>query len=353
MKSNYMCKTLADYLQLIKISDYDLAQFRKSMNVIDDDWGDQVKYMLERNSSSKSDKYQDRLMWERIGNQTTDLYSYALCKAHFDTEFHQHKYFYRGQANIDYRDKLAPGIYRKNEKHDENYYYNEMQVRCPSVLASLKNINKLTYMQHYGCPTRLLDITANPLVALYFACCDHNDFDTGKDGIIFIFGVKEDNLLYEQSDRVQMLSKLSEFKLKEQEELLIQSYIHLVSGKFPNPGGRKYSNSVIERFYHSVKKDNGAFEREIVPLDLLKPIFVQTNKDNPRILKQDGAFVICGLDFNETDSNFKLKKHVIKEIIIPLNAKKAILEELEQICISQATLFPEVDKVADYLRKKI
>ena len=85
---------------------------------------------------------------------------------------------------------------------------------------------------------------------------------------------------------------------------------------------------------------------------MLRPIFVQANKDNPRILKQDGAFILCGLDKNEADSNYKIKKHVMKEIIIPSKAKLGILQELEQICINQATLFPEVDKVAEYLKNR-
>lgn len=75
-------------------------------------------------------------------------------------------------------------------------------------------------------------------------------------------------------------------------------------------------------------------------------------RDNPRILKQDGAFIVSGLDASAEESNNKIKKFIVLEITIPKDFKKQIREELEYVEINQASLFPEVDKVADYLRKK-
>ena len=310
---------------------------------------DKIKIENKKEKSTAVPIYEKQKaeLWDYIGNHTFEAYSEAFYNICIDSANYTHRYFYRGVSNKDY--KLVSGIYRPGEK-EENYYYHELQVRCPNVLAHLKNFNKLTYMQHYGAPTRLLDITANPLVGLYFACESNNDKDT--DGKVSVFGVKSDDIAYETSDRVQMLSHLQELSIEEQEKLQILSYIYLFKGKFPQNTNSKYSDPEIEHFYHSIQKENDAFERNIVPLDMLRPVFVQANQDNPRILKQDGAFIMSALDLHETDSDKKIKKHVVKELIIPSWCKKSILRELDAICIHKASLFPELDTVAQYLRKQ-
>ncbi|OAE38518.1 hypothetical protein A7J42_16485 [Brucella intermedia] len=46
--------------------------------------------------------------------------------------------------------------------------------------------DRLVRMQHYGLPTRLLDISGNPLVALFFACsCKPDQLEIDGEVIIF------------------------------------------------------------------------------------------------------------------------------------------------------------------------
>ena len=253
------------------------------------------------------------------------LYKYKMLESYKgkNNSIPLRSFFYRGISNN--KHNLVSGVYRKTERHDEFYYCNEINVRCPEAFRRYQNLDKLVYMQHYGCPTRLLDITSNPLVSLYFACSGNIE----QDGSVYIFGINEEDIRYAQSDRIHMLSKLSELKRSEQIDLFFLAYENILKGKFPQDSHGKYKDILVERFYHAIKRENGAFEREIVPFDLLKPQFVQPYKDNPRILKQDGAFIVSGLDIDEEDSDRKIRHYMVNEIIIDKNAKKQILNEID------------------------
>ena len=347
------CNSLIDFLNEIKIGNEELYQFNERINKheFQNYLTEDVELLRKKYYSADvfSNKTLKREYMDNIGlpEWLLGIYDIAFASNHKETNprFHTHKYFYRGLSNEDY--SLVSGIYRKNEK-EENYYFRELLVRCPEKLSNLKNFNKLTYMQHYGSPTRLLDITSNPLVALYFAC----EKNKNKNGVVYILGVNPNEIAYETSDRVLMLSHLQELSKKEQNRLLLLSYINLLKDKFQQTTSSKYKDIEMERFFYSIQKENVAFQREIVPLDLLRPVFVQANQNNRRILKQDGAFIMSALDLDENDSHKKIYKHVVKKITIPHFSKESILKDLEVVGIHKASLFPELETVSEYLREK-
>lgn len=55
----------------------------------------------------------------------------------------------------------------------------------------LPYLELLAHMQHYGAPTRLLDVSLNPLVALWFAVEQQHDEQDGRDGRVFAIDVTD------------------------------------------------------------------------------------------------------------------------------------------------------------------
>lgn len=77
--------------------------------------------------------------------------------------------FYRGQANL--RFLMLPSGLRGT---DESRLFHEVITRHPQDYIGISNLERLTKIQHAGAPTRLLDVTSNPLVALFFSISSLN-----------------------------------------------------------------------------------------------------------------------------------------------------------------------------------
>lgn len=77
--------------------------------------------------------------------------------------------YYRGQNDV--FDNTLPSLFRnQNYLDNENNLINDFITKDPELFKNCQNnFDRLALMQHHQLPTRLLDITSNALVALYFA----------------------------------------------------------------------------------------------------------------------------------------------------------------------------------------
>lgn len=248
--------------------------------------------------------------------------------------------FFRGHANPNY--VLQPSIMRTaGLRQNESELYHELLINCPEEFEKCStHLEKLVKMQHYGLPTRLLDITRNLLVALYFAC----ESQPEAYGELVLISAKQQEIKYPQSDTVSILASLPVFSAQKQEE-----FFELASD--PGISNRQF-NTLAARLIHEVRLEKPAFQPEINRADVLNSYVVYALKNNSRIVKQDGAFILCGLA-NEAGflENFRYKQHG-KTIVVLINKKKKILERLETFSINRAALFPEIECVSEYLKNK-
>lgn len=248
--------------------------------------------------------------------------------------------FYRGHANPNYI--LRPSIMRTTIlQENESTLYNELLINCPEEFEKCHtHLEKLVKMQHYGLPTRLLDITRNLLVALFFACDSHPE----SYGELVLIATNHQEIKYPQSDAVSILASLPVFSAQKQRE-----FFSLASD--PRTSIAQF-NDKIPRLVHEVRLEKPAFQAEINKNDVLNSYIVYALKNNNRIVKQDGAFILCGLN-NRYDflEKFRYRQNG-KKVVLLIDKKKKILDQLETFSINRASLFPEIECVSEYLKNK-
>lgn len=247
--------------------------------------------------------------------------------------------FYRGHANLMW--DPIPSIYRNNWYKSEHKMFREIIIRNSEEFQNTKStFEKLTIMQHYGLPTRLLDITKNPLVALYFACCDKLQIQ--NPGEILIFFPDEKLIKYYDSDTVSMLSNLS--KCERDLET--------------NMNKHDFNNSYFQglKLLHLIKEEKPYFLNEMNPSDFNSALIVKPIHNNARIKKQFGYFFLFGIQNTidkpaEINSLYKVGSLRMR-YFIDENDKLQILNDLESLGITSETLFPEIENGTEYLKLK-
>lgn len=266
--------------------------------------------------------------------RVTSLQDFINVVSDFDVKAN-HSRVYRGHGDSSW--KMLPRIFRDDlhKEISEKDLSRHAISRYPSEFDHEKStFDTLTRLQHYNVPTRLLDVTQNPLAALFFACSSKVGGKHEPDACVVHMYVPEERRKFYDSDTVSCLSNLSNLTFAEQRSIWESSATRQAEFN---------ELKAIKRLLQFIREEKPYFLPEIRRNDLFRPLVVFPKLRNPRIIAQQGAFIIYGLDKTQGPS---YKRNIqSNKIYIDGDSKDAILSQLKAIGITNGNLFPEIDKL--------
>lgn len=275
-------------------------------------------------------------------------------KQQFSQTYRSSGFIFRGMSNSTW--KLLPGILREYPEPQKSstvvggtysgkiYSAYESEIlahfrkEASGFLHQIPQKDEFTwlqYAQHYGVPTRLLDFTANPLVAMYF-CCQNESL---CDGAIWIVNAVT-------------------FQSWSQDELIC-------SDMGPDFTREAIVNSIMREMRGDF--DYGEVQGEPRPKKQ-RPVFFVPPYIDQRMNAQSSRFLLWGdnsgpLEDMIGDENWMQllpecltytlanDQRFLAKITVPGSCKHSIMRELDLLNTNEKSIFPGLDGIGRYINK--
>jgi len=174
--------------------------------------------------------------------------------------------------------------------------------------------NWLALAKHHGLPTRMLDWSFSPYVALHFATQATSDFD--QDGEIWVVGFPAVN---------RFLPRPLAALLEEE-------------------GSDVFSTEMLGAVAASLRRFDALADEPFM-------LFLEPPSLDERIVNQAALFSIISSATQETEAWLERHADACRRIVIPASLKWEIRDRLDQLNITERVLFPGLDGLSAWLKR--